>query len=142
MSTTSLHRDHLAILDVGHGNCAVVVLADWVAVIDAGPKICLQMFLESRKLTVVNELFLSHPDQDHIAGLVQLLASRKVTIRRVWVNENVDKDTRLWEDLIYELKGARNAGELIFERILVRESSGHCGSQDVEIQTLHPSQNS
>jgi beta-lactamase superfamily II metal-dependent hydrolase len=115
VTTTAVQGDHLAILDVGHGNCAVVILTNWVVVIDAGPKIWLQKFLESRDLSVVNEVFLSHPDRDHLAGLVQLLASRKVTISRVWVDENVDKDTELWDDLLHELKDAQTAGSLIYE---------------------------
>lgn len=138
MTTVTAHRDLLAILDVGHGNCAVILLADWTAVIDAGPKIWLQRFLASRNVSSVNEVFLSHPDRDHIAGLVQLVASRKFRIHRVWVNENVDKDTDLWDDLCYELNDAQKTGDVTFERILTRESCPSCGHQGTEIQTLHP----
>jgi beta-lactamase superfamily II metal-dependent hydrolase len=135
----SEHRDRLAILDVGHGNCAVVVSAGQVMVIDAGPKLWLQTFLAANGLSVVDEVLLSHPDRDHIAGLVQLLASRTATIRRVWVDEEVEKNTDLWDDLVHELRNAHNAGSLVFERVLVRERSGQCRAGDVEVEVLHPS---
>jgi beta-lactamase superfamily II metal-dependent hydrolase len=132
------YQDHLAILDVGHGNCAVIMVLDWVAVVDAGPKIWLEKFLATHEIMVVNEVLLSHPDRDHIAGLVQLLASRKATVRRVWVNEDVEKDTDLWSDLVCELNKADNARELVFERVLTRDSSGQCAHGPVEIEILHP----
>ena len=55
---------HIAILDVGHGNCAVLEDEEGVVVIDAGPGGSLLQYLEDRRIEVIDLVLLSHADQE------------------------------------------------------------------------------
>ncbi len=75
----------VAFLDVGQGDCAVITTADKKAfVIDGGgmPQVelgdnigvrVLEPYLESLGIGRVNGVFLSHPDYDHMTGLLELM---------------------------------------------------------------------
>ena len=131
-------QSRLCILDVGHGNCAVVIAgsAD-VAVIDVGRRNTLREFLDQQGITRILTVYLSHADQDHIGALVGLLAAKIVSIDRVVVNTDSLKKTEVWADLAYELDLAHRAGTLKFCVGLVE---GHREViQDVEIRVLGPS---
>lgn len=129
----------LTILDVGHGNSAVVIDTDGVVVIDTGLRGSLHRFLKQAGVDTVDVVLLSHADQDHIGGLVQLLAIQDITIKRVHVNADSVKESRLWSDLRYELDRAHNAGELTFETSLVSDNSGKFDQGDAHIEVLGPS---
>ena len=55
----------VSVLDVGHGNCAVV-LDDRTVVVDAGPGATLLEFLQNEGVTEVEVVLISHADEDHI----------------------------------------------------------------------------
>jgi competence protein ComEC len=67
MSATQLDPI-LTILDVGHGNCAVLEDGQRTVVFDCGPKTGLLEYLTSRTITVLDLVLISHADEDHIAG--------------------------------------------------------------------------
>ena len=69
----------LAVLDVGHGNSAVLCDQGVVVVIDTGPGSSLLEYLSERSITHINTVLLSHADQDHIGGLVGVLHNRPGT---------------------------------------------------------------
>jgi len=129
----------LAILDVGHGNCAVLRDEMGIVVIDAGPGSGLLQYLGDHNITHVNVLLLSHADKDHIGGAAQLLASKTVTIGRVCLNTDSAKGSDVWDDLVYELNRADNAGKLQFEVSLVHDVSGQYDQGKVRIEILGPS---
>ncbi|RKZ63434.1 MAG: MBL fold protein, partial [Candidatus Parabeggiatoa sp. nov. 3] len=74
------------VLDVGHGNSTVLVDTDGVIVIDAGPKTKLLEFLLDHNIHEIDVLLLSHADKDHIAGVIGLLASEEIRLKRVYLN--------------------------------------------------------
>jgi competence protein ComEC len=129
----------LAILDVGHGNCAVLRDRRGVVVIDAGPGSGLLEFLTEHKITNVDVILLSHADKDHIGGVAQLLASKTVRIGRVCLNTDSAKGSDLWNDLLYELSQADNRKELKFDVSLARDDSGQFDQGEVHIEILGPS---
>ena len=129
----------LAILDVGHGNCAVLIDTNGVVVIDTGPGSSLLEYLTERSVKIVDVILISHADQDHIGGLVQLLASKVFCIKRVLLNTDSEKDTAVWDDLLYELNRANNANELQFEISLTHNRSGEFDQGAVNIEILGPS---
>jgi len=61
------------IVDVKHGNSAVLIDTDGVVVIDAGNGSKLLEFLSNRQITTIDVLILSHADGDHIGGVMALL---------------------------------------------------------------------
>lgn len=129
----------LAILDVGHGNCAVLRDSRGTTVIDAGPGSGLLEYLAEQQITRLELVLLSHADTDHIGGLAQLLAAKTVSIGRVCLNTDSAKGSELWDDLLYELNQADNRDELDFEVALVRDDSGRLDHGEVHIEILAPS---
>ena len=131
-------RPCLYILDVGHGNCAVLMSgkAD-VIVIDVGRCNTLLEFLDQQEIKRIRTIYLSHADQDHIGSLVGLLASNTVTVEKVVVNSDSSKATKVWDDLVYVLDNEHRAGALKF---CVGMLEGHGEVlNEVEIRVLGPS---
>ncbi|MCY3972245.1 MAG: MBL fold metallo-hydrolase [Acidobacteria bacterium] len=128
----------LCILDVGHGNCAVLDAGtDEVVVFDAARGSSLLDFLLQEGLTRIRSVYLSHADEDHIAGLLSLIGSRKVTVDRVVANASALSKTEVWDDLAYELDSEHRAGRLEFNVELV--AGRREVFDDVEIEVLAPS---
>ena len=128
----------LSILDVGHGNCAVLVDTGGVVVIDAGPGTALLEFLEQEGITKVDVVLISHADSDHIAGLVALISSDKYEVDVIRINSDALKDSRLWDDLLFSLNKAFFAGAVQFNVSLTVADSGSFDRGDVHIEILAP----
>ena len=129
----------LAILDVGHGNCAVLSDSRGVVVIDSGPGNALLEYLREKKIRTVAVLLLSHADKDHIGGVAGLLSAKTVRISRVCLNCDSSKGSKIWDDLVYELDQADNRKELVFTPTLVHDESGTYDQGEVRVQVLAPS---
>lgn len=97
----------LVILDVGHGSCAVFV-GDATVVIDTGIGGTLVDFLRSKGIRRLDFVFISHADQDHIGGLIGLLAEDDITVVDVYLNPDADRSGKIWEDLKSVFIDARN----------------------------------
>ena len=139
MNTLELLRRHLCFLDVGHGNCAVLIAGDAdVVVIDVGQQSALSEFLSEQQISHIQSIYLSHADADHIGALVGILATGQVSIGRVILNSDGSKGTKVWDDLIYELDAADRAGSLKFEVGLVSGMAEQL-SADVQLDVLGPS---
>ncbi len=140
MNTPELLRRHLCFLDVGHGNCAVLIAGEAdVVVVDVGQQSTLSKFLSEQKISHVQSIYLSHADADHIGALVGIIATRQVSIGRVILNSDASKDTKVWEDLVYELSEAHQSGVLKFEIGLVSGISEPL-TDDIKLEVLGPSQ--
>lgn len=135
---TPLDRS-LAILDVGHGNSAVVIDSGGVVVIDTGLGSSLLEYLSESGINKIDAIVLSHADDDHIGGLVQVLSSRKFHIKSVHLNTDSAKGSRRWNDLLYELDQADLRGELDFKTSLTRDSGENFHLGDVQFELLGPS---
>ncbi len=128
------------VLDVGHGNSAVLIDQKGVVVIDAGPKTELLKFLLWKNITVIDVLLLSHADKDHIAGAINLLAAEEIAIRRVYVNSDSTKDSKVWDRLVQALYDADKRGILDFEPSLTPHLNGKLDQGEVAIEVLAPNQ--
>lgn len=122
----SERRDTLTVLDVGHGNCAVLKRGRQTYVIDAGPGSSLLEYLKENNVRKLDTVILTHADQDHVGGLIGLISSGYVNIVRVYVNTDSIKMSNIWHDLLYELSRSStklhigltctNTGEPIFKK--------------------------
>jgi competence protein ComEC len=130
---------YIAILDVGHGNSAVVRVPEGVVVIDAGPGSSLVEYLTESMINVVDTFLISHADEDHISGLLSILASGKVKIRRVRLNTDSLKGSQIWDDLAYELDSAHRTGSLEFIPSLTRNQNGEFDIGALRVEILGPS---
>ncbi len=94
----------LSILDVGHGNSAVLVDTEGVVVIDCGPGTALLEFIRQAAIDQIDVLLISHADKDHIEGVISLVESRQCKIGQVRLNSDALKRSKLWGDLVYLLE--------------------------------------
>lgn len=129
----------LHVLDVGHGNAAVLMDGFRVAVFDAGPKSGLLEFLRDMAVAEVDVVLISHADEDHIAGLLAVVAAGTCRIRRVRLNTDSAKESEIWNDLLYELDHRQRRGEIDFLPALTSAQSGEFDSPETVIQILGPS---
>jgi beta-lactamase superfamily II metal-dependent hydrolase len=131
----SFPSPYIAILDVGHGNSAVLKDGENTIIIDCGAKSCgLLEFLLKEEINVIDRVYISHADQDHIGGLLGLLATGTFIIREIILNSDSSKGSDLWNDLLYQLDEMREKGEIKFT-IGISRSEEHisCGSINLEI---------
>ena len=129
-------ENRVVVLDVGHGNCAIVHDRGVVVVVDTGPKSSLLEYLREQKITHLDCVLLSHADQDHIAGLLAIISSGTVTIGRVRLNTDSLKTSKLWDDLVWELD--RNS-TIDFHPVLTVKDSGAFDTPQISIEIVAPS---
>lgn len=108
----------LTVIDVGHGSASALV-GDDVVIVDAGPGSALLEYVLDADIDVIDALYVSHADKDHINGVIGLLGSGTVSVRSVWLNTDSEKDTETWRDLLYSLDDYHRRGELHFHIGLV-----------------------
>lgn len=128
----------LSILDVGHGNSAVLLDTEGVVVIDCGPGTALLEFLRQTGLRHVDVVLISHADRDHIEGVVALLESEEYTIGRLRLNSDALKTSQLWNDLVYLLDHAHSARDLDFQPALTTGDTGSYDQGVVAVEVLAP----
>ena len=116
-------RRHLCFLDVGHGNATVLLAGERdIVLVDVGKHSAISLFLEEQQIQHIKTVYLSHADQDHIGALVGLLGSTSLSIDRVYLNTDASKQSKVWDDLLYELNSAHWTGKLVFTASL---TAGH-----------------
>ncbi len=105
----------LHVLDVRHGNSAVLIDDSGIIVIDAGPGADLLDFLLENDISTIDVLLLSHADQDHIGGAMYLLSSKEVEIKNVYLNTDSIKGSDIWDDLTFTLSDHHKRSKVYFE---------------------------
>lgn len=130
---------NISIIDIGHGNCAVLSGPKNVIVIDAGPGSSLLEFLEQEKIYKIDTLLISHADKDHIEGIISILESETVDVELIKVNTDSAKTSRLWDDLTFQLDRANKKGNLTFEIGLTTNDSDKFRNESITVEVLAPS---
>lgn len=128
----------LYVLDVGHGNSAVLKSPAGVVVIDAGPKNALYLFLKQLQVSVIDLLLVTHADADHIAETQTLIASGEFTIRKLRLNTDSSKDTKIWDDILYAVNEHARHGLLDFDIGLTTAFDYQLGDVHLEIVSPEP----
>jgi beta-lactamase superfamily II metal-dependent hydrolase len=136
---TSAKSRYFWVLDVGHGNCAVLRVPEATIVIDTGAKSSLLEFLDREKIKRIDVLFLTHADKDHIGGLIGLLSSKTVRIDKICLNTDSGKESAIWKDLLYELDLADNRGDLSFQPLITSDDTISLESGNLVLEVLAPS---
>lgn len=126
----------LIVLDVGHGNCAVLRDTKAVTVIDCPPTTTLIETLEVLDINVIDHILISHADIDHAGGLPTLLD--KIRIRNVYINPDASKRGPKWAEIRTALALYNKSGTKV-HRALGVEVSKQIDSGQVEIEILAPS---
>jgi beta-lactamase superfamily II metal-dependent hydrolase len=88
-------KDRLAVymLDVGHGDCTIVLLPDEparVVIFDCADDHVLRKVLDDWHVEMIEAFVLSHLDQDHIAGALAFLQAFPGEVRHVYLSPDRD----------------------------------------------------
>ena len=127
----------LAILDVGHGNCAVVRNGERAMVIDAGPRTGLLEYLRQQDITVIEQVLISHTDSDHLRGLQRILDEQRFRLGTIRLNSDAAQRSELWKALAFSLDDRQRAGECDLRAALIEGETIAFGSE-CEVQVLAP----
>lgn len=127
------------ILDVGHGNCAVLRDIEETIIVDCGARGSgLLEFLKKENINTIKSVFLSHADQDHIGGLIALLSSAEFTINEVYLNADSSKGSAMWDDLAYELSQLKERGEIQSFQVGITRNLGTLRWNSIGLNVVGP----
>ncbi len=89
------HRWRVTFLDVGQGDAAVIEWEGKVILIDAGPsyKKVILPYLKSRGICSIDLAILSHPDKDHMEGLLLLAEEGEIPVRTLYLADQKVQET-------------------------------------------------
>ena len=127
----------LIILDVGHGNCALIRDAKDVIIIDCPPGGTLAETLEHLSIKEILHILISHSDADHIGGMIDLLANEDIKIHNVHINPDAIKKSDIWLDLRIALQDARKRFGTVISKLTTTET-GKFNIGSVNLEVLAP----
>ncbi len=128
----------LIILDVGHGNCAILRDTAGAMIIDCAPGPTLIEALVSFGIHEISYVLISHADEDHIAGIIALLAHKDIKIHHIYLNPDSVKQTKIWQALRIALQDARRRAEVDVHTELNSSLTKRLSVGEVEIEILAP----
>ncbi|USX49916.1 ComEC/Rec2 family competence protein [Lentzea sp. HUAS12] len=129
----------IVILDVGHGNCALLRDNDRAIVIDAAPGVTLFDELERSGIRRIEHLVLSHADLDHMGGAIKLLWDLSIPIGTVWYNPDGTKSSKAWQRFARQMSIRAKAGDLKANLAINNMVGDSLSMGRVGIEVLHPS---
>lgn len=135
--TTRDSGTDLRILDVGHGNTAIVRTGVTV-VVDAAPPRTLLEDLERDPVDRIDHLVLSHADNDHIGGAIAAMSQDAFSVATLWLNPDGEKDSAVWGDLLAFAGALARDGKLRVVLSLNSGTSPIVSAGGLEIEVLHP----
>lgn len=128
----------LTMLDVGHGNCAVIQSDNCVIVIDAGLGSTLLEFVKQESITQIDRILISHSDSDHIAGVIGILSQKDIHVSEIHLNSDADKESDLWLALRVALADAELRRNVHVYVGLTSRTKIDCCQPDVTIDVVAP----
>lgn len=127
----------LIILDVGHGNCAVIKHGTEAIIIDAPGKPIVARTLDELGITSIHALLISHADSDHLSGAIPLLLNSERPVAHVYVNPD-NRDSNVWRDFRVAVREARtNWGTSTHTSLNVEDPYG-LTLHGTTLKVLHP----
>lgn len=131
----------LTVLDVGHGNSAVLHDSKGLVIFDAGPGATLDEYLQSCSIEKVTALLVSHSDADHLAGASNILLSEDLHIEAVYLNPDADKASLAFQTFRRALASSMQRSNTVVHTQLTKTTGTSVSSGDVIIEILAPSPN-
>ena len=99
--------DAVYVVDVGHGNAALVVEPGQVTLVDAGSNGFILDVLDHLGIRHVHTVLVSHADEDHVGGVEPLLGRADVRVDHILLNSAESRGTAAWMALRRALAAAR-----------------------------------
>ncbi len=128
----------LIILDVAHGNCAILQDTEGSIIIDCAHGDTLIETLRHLQITDIDRIMISHADQDHFKGFIDLLYDESITVRQVHLNPDSKKNTQVFQALRLAIKDAKDRRQTSHEYLDV-DMTGKLDVGEVKIEILAPS---
>jgi beta-lactamase superfamily II metal-dependent hydrolase len=131
----------VTILNVGHGNAAVVRDGGFTIVVDTGGEHAeekLLAYLKAEGINQVDALLLSHSDEDHIGSAPTLLLSAEVAVKKVFLNSDSTKRTGAFKNLQLALQRARRLTGTEVETSLTSQQSRQVPTAGLNCEVLYP----
>jgi beta-lactamase superfamily II metal-dependent hydrolase len=132
------HDLEITILDVGHGNCAVIRDRKNVLVVDVGSARTLIAELRRARIQRIEHLALSHADQDHIQGAAELIAHNEFSVGTLWINPDPTKRSETFLDLVTAAADRHNHGMLNVCTALNVGVGEQLNLGRIGVEVLHP----
>lgn len=135
-------KAYLVVLDVGHGNAAVLHDEGGTVVFDTGKGAHVGRHLQNAGVRRVQAMLLSHADADHIGGAVTLLLNTALRIDEVLMNSDASKklgvptSPSVFAQLCYALAEANLQRKTKIDRRLT--TSTQIERSGARIEVLHP----
>jgi competence protein ComEC len=129
---------NFTVLDIGHGNCTLIHSDSSVVLIDAAIGASVQDILNTKKLTKIDSIIISHTDADHIGGVIALLLDDDLDIGKVYINSDSTKGTKVWGDFRSALSLARSSKGTKVEAAINKDTSDLCFT-NFQLEVLSPS---
>ncbi len=133
-----MNRPSLVVLDVGHGNAAVLLDKGGAIVIDTGRGGVLLDFLREMNIKYVDCLMISHADVDHVKNAPDLLLDEEIKVGTVCYNSDASKQTRVWKLFRKAIKTARRKDGTVGDPQLTITQTGRLDRGDVHVEVLYP----
>lgn len=136
---TSISEPDIAILDVGHGNSALICDGDGTIVLDApqGSGVLLET-LDWREIRRVSAVLVTHSDADHAGGLLSLLTDPDLAVERVYVNADALNDTELWGTVKAAVRDATRRSKVEVHTELTTSVTGAIDTARLHVEILAP----
>ena len=98
----------------------------------------LKGWLEAHGINTIEAVLISHADEDHIGGLLSLLTDPQLIIRRLYLNSESQRGTKIWDDLRVAIRDARSRGELCVHVELTTENTPDFALPSLTLEVLAP----
>ncbi len=129
----------MTILNVGHGNAAVLTDEGGVVVFDTGRNgTNVLRFLRRHGIDEIEALYLSHSDADHIGGASTLLLDPSIRVGRVYLNADSTKRSKAHRQLRYAIVQARKTQGTITHTELSTTLNSGVSRTGTKIEVLYP----
>lgn len=129
--------NELIILDVGHGNCAIVRKNDEAIIIDAPSRPVVARILEELGIKSIFALLISHADADHLSGAIPILMNEDRPVKHVYINPDA-RNSEAWRQFRIAAGDARKKRDTeVHASLNIKEPHELCLA-DTFIRVLHP----
>lgn len=127
----------LIILDVGHGNCAIIRNGTDAIIIDAPGRPIVSRVLDDLGIKSIHSLLISHADSDHLSGTIPILLDPARPVRDVYVNPD-NRKTAAWLQFRIAAAEARKVRGTAVHTSLNLQDPGQILFSQTKLRVLSP----
>jgi competence protein ComEC len=95
--------------------------------------------LAERRISDIDYMLISHADSDHVGGALDILASPKIRVRRLFLNGDWFKSTKTWKLLRQAVQDARTRSQIEVHTELSSALGATIVHGEIVIEVLAPS---